>query len=52
MATGDVLCSVEGKEVKRFWNENGIPKTTTLKYAKPFEYHFRFRHAVDDHNNL
>ncbi len=52
MATGGVFCSAEGKEIKRFWKENGTQKTTTFKYAKPFEYHFWYRHAMDGHNNL
>ncbi len=25
---------------------------TTFKYKKPFDWHFRYRHSVDDHNNL
>lgn len=24
----------------------------TFQYAKPFDWHFRYRHLVDDHNNL
>ncbi len=36
----------------KFWKENRTSKTTTFKCAKTFEYHFHYRHAVDDHNNL
>ena len=27
-------------------------ETIKFKYTKPFSDHFRYRHAVDDHNNL
>ncbi len=52
MATAGLLCSMGGKEVKRVYSEGGETKTTTFQYTKPFEWHFRYRHAVDDHNNL
>ncbi len=52
MATGGALCSIGGKEVKRFWRSGGEDKSATFGYAKPFEWHFKYRHTVDDHNNL
>ncbi len=53
MATGGALCTVGGKEVKQVYTDsNNQVKTTSFHYAKPFEWHFRYRHAVDDHNNL
>ena len=26
--------------------------TTSFQYTCPYDWHFRYRHAVDDHNNL
>lgn len=52
MATSGALYQEEGKGVKQFWRQNRIPRTTTFKYAKPVEYQFRYRHAMDDHNSL
>ncbi len=52
MATGGSLCTMGGKEVRRIWRDGDSERTTTFQYAKPFEWHFRYCHAVDDHNNL
>ena len=32
--------------------ENGAAKSKKFQYTKPFDWHFKYRHAVDDHNNL
>ena len=32
--------------------ENGENVVKKFKYKLPFDWHFRYRHAVDDHNNL
>ncbi len=53
MATGGALCSDRGEEVRQIWTPaDGHQKSTTVRYAKPFDYHFHYHHAVDDHNNL
>ncbi len=53
MATDGAACTVGGKEVKRFWSEDGgATNTSIFDCAKPFELHFKYRHAVNDHNNL
>ncbi len=41
-----------GREHSRVWTEDGVSKSATFKYAEPFTLHFKYRHAVDDHNNL
>ncbi len=38
--------------MKRFWRSGGEDKSATFGYAKPFEWHFKYRHTVDNHNNL
>lgn len=49
MATGGALLADETcKMTTRVFN--GVTKT--FQYLKPFDWHFRYRHAVDDHNNL
>ena len=40
------------KEALRKWTEGGIEVVRRFRYACPFDWHFRYRHAVDDHNNL
>ncbi len=52
MATWESLCMMGGKEVRRVWRDGDSERTTTFQYAKPFDWHFCYRHAVDNHNNL
>jgi len=53
MATGGPLLVIETcKETVRKWMDNGVEVVRRFKYACPFDWHFRYRHAVDDHNNL
>jgi Transposase IS4 len=33
-------------------NPNGTKTIQSFKYMEPFENHYLYRHAVDDHNNL
>jgi hypothetical protein len=37
---------------QRSISENGLRVTKKLKYYEPFFINFKFRHKVDDHNNL
>ena len=48
MATGGNLFTEIGREVSRRVND----VTTKFSYPWPVEIHFRYRHAIDDHNNL
>ena len=34
------------------WIEGGVPKSKEFTYTLPFDHHFHYPHAVDDHNNL
>ncbi len=52
MATGGSLCSEGGREVKQSWKENGQIKSASFTYTKPYKWHFKYHHAVDDHNIL
>ena len=53
MATGARLLKDETcKETVRRWKENGEDVVNKFKYNLPFDWNFRSRHAVDDHNNL
>lgn len=53
MATGGALLPDDNcKEATRNWMENGAAKSKKFQYTKPFDWHFKYRHAVDDHNNL
>jgi hypothetical protein len=53
MATGEPMSALEScKETVRKWMENGVEVVRRFRYACPFDWHFRYRHAVDDHNNL
>jgi hypothetical protein len=53
MATGGPLAVFDTcKEALRKWTEGGIEVVRRFKYACPFDWHFRYRHTVDDRNNL
>ena len=36
----------------RIWKENGEDVVKKFKYKLPFDWNSRYRHAVDDQNNL
>ena len=38
--------------IRRVRNLDGTFSNKKIKYCHPIGYHFRYRHAVDDHNNL
>ena len=53
MACGGLLQAFDScKETVRKWKENGLKVVRQFRYTCPFDWHFRYRHAVDDHNNL
>lgn len=53
MATGGALLPDEThKDAVRSWKVGGTDQHVTFKYTKPVAWHFKYRHAVDDHNNL
>jgi len=53
MATGGPLAAYDMcKEALRKWTESGIEVVRRFRYACPFDWHFRYRHGVDNHNNL
>jgi len=48
MATGGPLSADDScRTTTRRVNES----TVTFQYTRPYDWHFRYRHAVDDHNN-
>ncbi len=49
MAVGGAL--VADNTCKTAFHGEGTARMS-FKYTKPFDWHFRFRHLVDDHNNL
>jgi len=53
MATGGPLLANEScKEQKRRWVEGGVDTAGTFQFPCPYDWHYKYRHAVDDHNNL
>ena len=53
MATsGSLMADETCRTTSRHWVENGEEKTKEFSYILHFDHHFRYRHAVDDHNNL
>ena len=38
--------------IRRVRNLDGTFSNKKIKYCHPIGYHFHYRHAVDDHNNL
>ena len=49
---GRLLADETCKETLIRWKENGEDLVKKFKYKLPFCWHFRYHHAVDDHNNL
>ena len=53
MATGGPLIANETcKEQKRRFVEDGVEVSRTFKFPLPYDWHYKYRHAIDDHNNL
>ena len=53
MATGGPLVVTdECKPQKRYWTEGGLERVKDTQLPLPYDWHYKFRHAVDDHNNL
>ncbi len=52
MAMGGLFCTIFLKEVKSVWSDGGSEQTMSFQYTKPFELHFCYHHATDDHDNL
>jgi hypothetical protein len=53
MATYGALRLIEeGVTQRSVSSRNGERQTFTFMYTEPFFNHFKFRHQVDDHNNL
>jgi Transposase IS4 len=48
---GQLAARPEAPLKYRRWIENGTTTNTSFKYMEPFENHYLYRHAVDDHNN-
>ena len=44
--------SFEDRLHTQTWKETGETKTASFHYPEPFFLHFKYRHVVDDHNNL
>ena len=49
---GRLLADETCKETMKIWKENGEDAVKKFKYKLPFDWNFRYRHEVDDHNNL
>ena len=49
---GRLLADDTCKEIVRIWKENGEEVVKKFKYKLPFDWNFRYRHAVYDHSNL
>jgi len=53
MATsGSCIADESCRSTTRQWIEGRVQKSKEFAYTLPFDNHFRYRHAVDDHNNL
>jgi len=53
MATGGPLLANDScGEQKRRWIEGGVARADTFRFPCPYDWHYKFRHAIDDHNNL
>jgi hypothetical protein len=51
MSAGGPLSANESCKTRQ-WKEGGVDKRATFQYTRPFDWHFKYCHAVDNHNNL
>ena len=52
MATGGhLLVGDTCKDTVRIWKKNGEDVVKKFKCKLPFDWHYRYRHVVYDHNN-
>jgi hypothetical protein len=52
MATNGLLGGNEScRMASCWWNEGGVEVVWTFHYTCPFDWHFQYWHAVDDHNS-
>ncbi len=49
---GPLLANDSCGEQKQRWTEGGVERFWTFRFQCPYDWHYKFRHAVDDHNNL
>jgi hypothetical protein len=53
MATGGPQLANEScGEQKRRWTEGGVEMVWTFQFPCPYDWHYKLRHAIDEHNNL
>ena len=53
MATGgNLIADQTSYSTTRRWMIKGKEKVKKFRYKLPFDNHFQYHHAVDDHNNL
>ncbi len=53
MVTGGPLSPDNScKVISRIWKHGNKEILNTFQYSRSFDWHFRYRYAVDDHNNL
>ena len=49
---GPLLANESCGEQKWKWTEGGVERVQTFRFPCPYNSHYKFRHAVDNHNNL
>jgi hypothetical protein len=53
MATGGPLIPNDScKMQKRKWTEGGVEMMRTFQFPLPYDWHYKYHHAINDHNNL
>ena len=53
MATGGPLISNDScKKQRRTWTEAGLNIVKSFQFSLPYDWHYKYCHAVNDHNNL
>ena len=53
MATGGPLISNDTCKMQtRTWTEDGVQCGKSFQFSLPYDWHYKYRHAVDDHNKL
>ncbi len=49
---GSVIANETCKDQRQRYTEDGVEVSRTFQFLLPYDWHYRFRHSVDDHYNV
>jgi hypothetical protein len=49
---GPLIANKTCKDQRRRFTKDGVEVSRTFQFPLPYDWHYKYRHAVDNHNNL